>query len=89
MLDNDCRIVVYTAGKMRRYRIRSIVGARVHVELHCREGAPPSRRDREEPPTDPVGVSKSLSRLELLRRSHTRLIELPKWMREKVRTRGR
>jgi len=33
MLDNDCRIVAYTAGKMRRYRIRSIVGDRVHVEM--------------------------------------------------------
>ena len=33
MLDNDCRIIAYTAGKMRRYRIRSIVGDRVHVEM--------------------------------------------------------
>ena len=32
-LDNDCRIIAYTAGKMRRYRIRSIVGDRVHVEM--------------------------------------------------------
>lgn len=32
-LDNDVRIIAYTAGKMRRYRIRSIVGDRVHVEM--------------------------------------------------------
>jgi translation initiation factor IF-1 len=33
MLDNEHRIIAYTAGKMRRYRIRSIVGDRVHVEM--------------------------------------------------------
>ena len=33
LLENDCRIIAYTAGKMRRYRIRSIVGDRVHVEM--------------------------------------------------------
>jgi translation initiation factor IF-1 len=33
MLDNQCRIIAYTAGRMRRYRIRSIVGDRVHVEM--------------------------------------------------------
>lgn len=33
MLDNDVRIIAYTAGRMRRYRIRSIVGDRVHVEM--------------------------------------------------------
>ena len=33
MLENDLRIIAYTAGKMRRYRIRSIVGDRVHVEM--------------------------------------------------------
>ena len=33
MLDNQFRIIAYTAGKMRRYRIRSIVGDRVHVEM--------------------------------------------------------
>ena len=33
MLDNDSRIIAYTAGKMRRYRIRSVVGERVHVEM--------------------------------------------------------
>jgi len=33
LLDNQRRIIAYTAGKMRRYRIRSIVGDRVHVEM--------------------------------------------------------
>ena len=33
MIDNQYRIIAYTAGKMRRYRIRSIVGDRVHVEM--------------------------------------------------------
>ena len=33
MLDNEHRIIAYTAGKMRRYRIRSIVGDRVYVEM--------------------------------------------------------
>jgi translation initiation factor IF-1 len=33
LLDNEFRIIAYTAGKMRRYRIRSIVGDRVHVEM--------------------------------------------------------
>ncbi len=32
-LDNDHRIIAYTAGKMRRFRIRSVVGDRVHVEM--------------------------------------------------------
>ena len=32
-LDNEHRIICYTAGKMRRYRIRSVVGERVHVEM--------------------------------------------------------
>ena len=33
MLDNQHRIIAYTAGKMRKYRIRSVVGDRVHVEM--------------------------------------------------------
>lgn len=32
-LDNGHRIIAYTAGRMRRFRIRSIVGDRVHVEM--------------------------------------------------------
>jgi len=33
MLENNHRIIAYTAGKMRKYRIRSIVGDRVYVEM--------------------------------------------------------
>lgn len=33
MLENEHRIIAYTAGKMRKYRIRSIVGDRVKVEM--------------------------------------------------------
>lgn len=33
MLDNEHRIIAYTAGKMRKFRIRSVVGDRVHVEM--------------------------------------------------------
>lgn len=32
-LDNEHRIIAYTAGRMRRFRIRSVVGDRVHVEM--------------------------------------------------------
>jgi translation initiation factor IF-1 len=32
-LENDHRIIAYTAGKMRRFRIRSVVGDHVHVEM--------------------------------------------------------
>lgn len=32
-LHNEHRIIAYTAGKMRRFRIRSIVGDRVHLEM--------------------------------------------------------
>jgi translation initiation factor IF-1 len=32
-LENDHRIIVYTAGKMRKYRIRTLVGDRVQVEM--------------------------------------------------------
>ena len=31
--DAEIAHIAYTAGKMRRYRIRSIVGDRVHVEM--------------------------------------------------------
>lgn len=33
VLENDHRIIAYTAGKMRKYRIKSIVGDRVKVEM--------------------------------------------------------
>ena len=33
VLDNDHRIIAYTAGRMRRNRIRSVAGDRVQVEM--------------------------------------------------------
>jgi translation initiation factor IF-1 len=33
LLENDHRIIAYTAGRMRRHRIRSVVGDRVQVEM--------------------------------------------------------
>jgi translation initiation factor IF-1 len=33
VLENDHRVIVYTAGKMRKFRIRSIVGDRVMIEM--------------------------------------------------------
>jgi translation initiation factor IF-1 len=33
VLDNEHRIIAYTAGKMRKFRIRSVVGDKVHVEM--------------------------------------------------------
>ena len=33
MLENGHRIIAYTAGKMRKFRIRSVVGDRVRVEM--------------------------------------------------------
>ena len=33
VLDNEHRIIADTAGKMRKFRIRSVVGDRVHVEM--------------------------------------------------------
>ena len=33
ILENDHRIIAYTAGKMRKYRIRSVVGDHVRVEM--------------------------------------------------------
>ena len=32
-LDNEHNVIAYTAGKMRRFRIRSVVGDRVHIEM--------------------------------------------------------
>lgn len=32
-LDNEHKIIAYTAGKMRKFRIRSVVGDRVHLEM--------------------------------------------------------
>ena len=32
-LENDHILIAHTAGKMRKFRIRSVVGDRVHVEM--------------------------------------------------------
>lgn len=32
-LENDHRIIAYTAGKMRKFRIRTVLGDRVRVEM--------------------------------------------------------
>ncbi|WP_157215869.1 translation initiation factor IF-1 [Flavisphingomonas formosensis] len=32
-LENEHKIIAYTAGKMRRFRIRTVVGDRVQVEM--------------------------------------------------------
>jgi translation initiation factor IF-1 len=33
LLENGHRLIVYTAGKMRKFRIRTLVGDRVQVEI--------------------------------------------------------
>lgn len=33
ILENEHRIIAYTSGKMRKFRIRSVVGDRVRVEM--------------------------------------------------------
>lgn len=33
VLENEHRIIAYTSGKMRKFRIRSVVGDRVKVEM--------------------------------------------------------
>ena len=33
MLENEHRIIAYTAGKMRKFRIRSVVGDRIRVDM--------------------------------------------------------
>lgn len=32
-LDNEHKIIAYTAGEMRKFRIRSVVGDRLHLEM--------------------------------------------------------
>ena len=50
-LENDHTVLAYAAGKMRKFRIRTIVGDRVTVEcrqgtnkLSSQDGEPPGRR---------------------------------------------
>jgi translation initiation factor IF-1 len=33
LLDNDHSVIAYTAGRMRRFRNRTVLGDRVHVEM--------------------------------------------------------
>jgi translation initiation factor IF-1 len=33
LLDNQHSVIAYTAGRMRRFRIRTVLGDRVHVEM--------------------------------------------------------
>ena len=61
LLENNHRIIAYTAGKMRKHRIRSVVGDKVRVEVvrvdlqrrqmdfrvaGKRRGEPPRHRER-------------------------------------------
>jgi len=54
-LDNDHRVIVYTAGKMRRFRIRSVVGDRVHVEMTPYDLTKGRMIFREKTPGGPTG----------------------------------
>lgn len=56
MLDNEVRIIAYTAGKMRRFRIRSIVGDRVHVEMTPYDPSKGRIVFREKVPGQPGGA---------------------------------
>ena len=55
-LDNEVRIIAYTAGKMRRHRIRSIVGDRVHVEMTPYDLSKGRIVFREKIPGQPAGA---------------------------------
>jgi translation initiation factor IF-1 len=54
-LDNQHRIIAYTAGKMRRHRIRSVVGDRVHVEMTPYDLSKGRIVYRERTPGQPTG----------------------------------
>jgi translation initiation factor IF-1 len=55
MLDNEHRIIAYTAGKMRRFRIKSVVGDRVHVEMTPYDLSKGRIIFREKTPGGPTG----------------------------------
>ena len=55
MLDNTHRIIAYTAGKMRRFRIKSVVGDRVHVEMTPYDLSKGRIIFREKTPGGPTG----------------------------------
>ena len=54
-LDNEHRIIAYTAGKMRRFRIKSVVGDRVHVEMTPYDLSKGRIVFREKTPGGPTG----------------------------------
>ena len=56
MLENDLRIIAYTAGKMRRYRNRSNVGDRVLVEMTPYDLSKGRIVFREKIPGQPAGA---------------------------------
>ncbi|MFZ3485145.1 translation initiation factor IF-1 [Sphingomonas sp. 3-13AW] len=62
MLDNEHRIIAYTAGKMRKFRIRSIVGDRVHVEMTPYDLSKGRIIFREKLPGQPGGPRRSFRR---------------------------
>ena len=55
MLDHAHRIIAYTAGKMRRFRIKSVVGDRVHVEMTPYDLSKGRIIFREKTPGGPTG----------------------------------
>ena len=61
-LDNEHRIIAYTAGKMRKFRIRSIVGDRVHVEMTPYDLSKGRIIFREKLPGQPGGPRRSFRR---------------------------
>ena len=62
MLDNEHRIIAYTAGKMRRFRIKSVVGDRVHVEMTPYDLSKGRIVFREKTPGQGTGVRRRRSR---------------------------
>ena len=56
LLDNEHRLIAYTAGKMRRHRIRSVVGDRVHVEMTPYDLTKGRIVFRERTPGQPAGA---------------------------------
>jgi translation initiation factor IF-1 len=54
-LDNEHRIIAYTAGRMRRFRIKSVVGDRVHVEMTPYDLSKGRIIFREKTPGGPIG----------------------------------
>jgi translation initiation factor IF-1 len=62
MLDNEHRVIAYTAGRMRRFRIRSVVGDRVHVEMTPYDLTKGRIIFRERTPGGPAGARRGFRR---------------------------